>query len=442
VHDLLISALARAARLDHTASKAELERAAAAEAAHPGTEPALLEQRLGWLERGTSPLELETLDPVRDSDRIYHHLLCTFRAESRLAETLAINRVATWESLALFLRSTGEAEQRPLPRFFDTYALFANFFEWGEHSQRGSAAVRRINQIHGRYHLPADGMKYVLLNTAFTWLDSIDRIGHRPLSELEREGFFQAHLRLGRAMMIDGLSADREEMYAWFRAINARNAFHTAFKTDTFETFVGNSFGAALRERDLLIDAARVAMDEQYRAALGYAAPGVELTRSVRSAVLRVAEQVRALARPSWVRSLEATPFRSAGSRPEELGVSERSVRLPATSQDLPVYAWDEIRRHRSATNVWLVIDGEVYDVSAFAAQHPGGAERLYLWAGRDATAAFGAAAHSQATRVLRLNYRIGRVLEAAPAEPDPEDKGPAAPVRSNLLGHHEQHVR
>jgi len=417
VQELLISALGRAARLDHTASGAELARAAAAEAAHPGTERARLEQRLAWLERGTSEQELAGLDPVRDSDRIYYHLLCTFRAESRLVETLAINRVATWESLALFLRSTGEAEHSPLPRFFDTYALFANFFEWGEHSQRGSAAVRRINQIHGRYHLPADGMKYVLLNTAFTWLDGIDRIGHRPLSELEREGFFQAHLRLGRAMRIDGLSADRSQMYAWFRAINASNAFHTPFKTDTFETFVGNSFGAALRERDVLIDAARVAMDEQYRAALGYAAPGIELTRAVRAAVVTVAAQVRALPAPRWVRSLEATPFRPAGSRPEELGVSARSPRLPPAGEALPVYGWDEIRRHRSLASLWLVIDGDVYDVSAFAAQHPGGAQRLHEWAGRDASHAFGAAAHSAATRVLRLNYRIGRVLEPEPAE-------------------------
>jgi hypothetical protein len=106
--------------------------------------------RVEWLTHGTSPEELMVLHPVRDSDRIYHHLLRSFRVEARVVETLAINRVATWESLALFLRSTREAECNPVGRFIDTYALFANYFEWGADSERGTRAIERINQIHGR----------------------------------------------------------------------------------------------------------------------------------------------------------------------------------------------------------------------------------------------------------------------------------------------------
>ncbi len=452
---LLLSALAKAARLGQVTPAERLQAAVGQETEHIAAETlrllgqlppserasaaqaglrqlAELNARAEWLERGTEMAELERLHPVRDSDRIYHHLASTFRAESRVVETLAINRVATWESLGLFLRSTGEAEHNPVGRFFDTYALFANFFEWGERSQRGSAAVARMNQIHGRYYIPNDGMKYVLLNTAFTWLDGIDRIGHRPISQLERTGFFSAHVRLGQAMHIQDLSFDYAEMYAWFRDINQSNAVHTPRKTDTFETFVSNSFGPATPERDVMLTAARVAMDDHYRAALGYASPSANEVESVRAALAILAERANARPRTMFLRSLERTPLRGDSSRPEELGVSERSARLPrvdasapnggypegqapvhgagVTAMDLPVYDWAEVKRHATELSTWLVIDGEVYDVSGWLTRHPGGAELLREWAGKDASAAFHAAPHGALTQVLRLNYRIGRV--------------------------------
>jgi hypothetical protein len=393
-----------------------------------------LAARVQWLMQGTSPEGLAALRPIEDSDRIYHHLSRSFRAEARVVETLAINRVATWESLALFLRSTREAESNPVRRFFDTYALFANYFEWGEESERGRRAIERMNQIHGRYFLPNEGMKYVLLNTAFTWLDGIDRIGHRRLDPLEREGFFQAHIRLGRALHIAGLSDDRQEMEAWFRERNAANASHTAFKTETFELFVRNSFGTAAAEHEVLLSAARVAMDEHYRAALGYPEPSASERYEVRAAVAALAERARVRPGAIFMRSLSHIPDQAPGAHPAELGVVERSRWLPRVSvgsnggypegqrplsdpteapdADLPGYHWHEIRRHASVESTWIVIDGDVYDVTGWLEQHPGGAERLREWAGKDASLAFRAAAHGPLTQVLRLNYRIGRAVD------------------------------
>jgi predicted heme/steroid binding protein len=397
-----------------------------------------LDARLGWLLRGTSASELAALDPVADSDRIHQHLLTTFRVESRLVETLAINRVATSQSLLLFLRSTRESEQNPVTRFFDTYALFANFFEWGEQSRRGSAAVRRINQIHGRYYLPNEGMKYVLLNTAFTWLDGIERIGHRPLVQLEREGFFNAYVRLGRAMHIAGLSQDYTQMYAWFRGINRENARPTPKKTETFELFVGNSFGSDALERELMLSMARAAMDDDYRAALGYAAPSASELGALRAAIQRMVAERETSQHVPWLRSLTPTRGSLEPSPPERLGVSARSASLPqarrgaanagypeeqlpvqasgdAVAMHLPLYDWAEIRRHATELSTWIVIDGDVYDVSGWISEHPGGADVLCAWAGRDASRAFHAAPHGALTHVLRLNYRIGRVADAEP---------------------------
>lgn len=395
-----------------------------------------LSARVEWLVRGTPPEALAALHPREDSDRIHYHLLRTFRAEARVVETLAINRVATWESLALFLRSTREAERNPVGRFFDTYALFANFFEWGEESQRGRRAVERMNQIHGRFFLPNEGMKYVLLNTAFTWLDGIDRIGHRELTPLERDGFFHAHVRLGRAMHIAELSDDPSEMYTWFRAQNERNAVHTPLKTETFELFVRNSFGSAAPELGAMLAAARVAMDAEYRAALGYAEPSARERRTVRTALASLAERVEARPGAIFLRSLSRTPNRVESGKPSELGVSERSRWLPRVSEApnggfpegqrplasvseaadarRPSYGWDEIRQHATAESTWIVIDGDVYDVTGWLSEHPGGAERLREWAGKDASQAFRGARHGPLTDVLRLNYRIGRVTPEA----------------------------
>jgi len=78
------------------------------------------------------------------------------------------------------------------------------------------------------------------------------------------------------------------------------------------------------------------------------------------------------------------------------------------------VLAWSEIARHSTEASLWTVIDGEVYDLTSWAAKHPGGLPVLLKVAGKDGSRAFDAAKHSAATQVFKLNYRIGK---AAPVE-------------------------
>lgn len=49
----------------------------------------------------------------------------------------------------------------------------------------------------------------------------------------------------------------------------------------------------------------------------------------------------------------------------------------------------EEIVKHNSADDLWIVVDGTVYDVTAFAPEHPGGINILLQYAGRDATSAY-----------------------------------------------------
>ena len=48
-------------------------------------------------------------------------------------------------------------------------------------------------------------------------------------------------------------------------------------------------------------------------------------------------------------------------------------------------YTWEEVRRHSSKKDRWLVIDKRVYDVSRWY-KHPGGQVVLNHYAGQDAT--------------------------------------------------------
>jgi alkylation response protein AidB-like acyl-CoA dehydrogenase/predicted heme/steroid binding protein len=78
------------------------------------------------------------------------------------------------------------------------------------------------------------------------------------------------------------------------------------------------------------------------------------------------------------------------------------------------VISMAEVRQHNTATDAWLAIDGDVYDVSKFIKYHPGGAALLAAHAGTEATEAF---FDMHKTEVLRRyqRLRIGRLESAKP---------------------------
>ncbi|KAJ5397653.1 FMN-dependent dehydrogenase-domain-containing protein [Penicillium cosmopolitanum] len=51
-----------------------------------------------------------------------------------------------------------------------------------------------------------------------------------------------------------------------------------------------------------------------------------------------------------------------------------------------------EIANHAHENDIWIVVNGKVYDVTKFARDHPGGAEIIYHFAGRDASQKYNSA--------------------------------------------------
>jgi cytochrome b involved in lipid metabolism len=69
------------------------------------------------------------------------------------------------------------------------------------------------------------------------------------------------------------------------------------------------------------------------------------------------------------------------------LGVASASgeTSMPTDS----VYTAAEIQKHNTSTDCWSVINGEVYDLTSYVKDHPGGASLIAAICGKDGSAAF-----------------------------------------------------
>ena len=54
--------------------------------------------------------------------------------------------------------------------------------------------------------------------------------------------------------------------------------------------------------------------------------------------------------------------------------------------QELPSYTRSEVAAHKNLDDCWIVVNGQVYNVTAWLKRHPGGARILMHYAGEDAS--------------------------------------------------------
>ncbi|KAF2762165.1 hypothetical protein EJ05DRAFT_199535 [Pseudovirgaria hyperparasitica] len=73
----------------------------------------------------------------------------------------------------------------------------------------------------------------------------------------------------------------------------------------------------------------------------------------------------------------------------------------------------DELRKHDRPEEPWFVVNGEVYDGTAFLEGHPGGAQSIISAAGMDATDEF-MAIHSETAKAMMPDYHIGSLDKAS----------------------------
>jgi hypothetical protein len=413
------------------------------------------ERRLGWLlNPETTRARMARLDPVEDADQLWCFVRYEFRPEILYcAWGNSIERIAQFESSSTFFHATGTAEETPVKRTEDTLIHYYYFFNWGLDSYHGRKSVESMEKIHGHYYIHNDGMKYVLLNGTFTVLDSLAEIGHRPLTDKERLGYFHAQIVMGQAMRIQELTHSWDEMYSWFHSMNRANSAYAPQKLrmwyaleDNFDRDAGVPRPVSQFRRLL----ERESMDENYLSALGFERPTRWKAAAARALVGAVVGLRGLLPREEpYIDSLQSYITYPNGVDIEESGEKTRSSKLPsacpfsgkhgpaksvtadgnllplmsasdAPPTELPTIAWDEVRRHTTEDDLWVVFGGHVYDVTSFARNHPGGLKILLKGAGKDLTQAFEKANHSELTKVFTLNFRIGRIEPELPVSPGP----------------------
>ena len=69
-----------------------------------------------------------------------------------------------------------------------------------------------------------------------------------------------------------------------------------------------------------------------------------------------------------------------------------------------------EVSQHCHPHDVWLIIDGRVYDVSDFVEEHPGGVDAILRRPGQDNSEGFNGPQHPEKVHQLIGEYYIGTV--------------------------------
>ncbi|KKA30051.1 hypothetical protein TD95_001521 [Thielaviopsis punctulata] len=80
---------------------------------------------------------------------------------------------------------------------------------------------------------------------------------------------------------------------------------------------------------------------------------------------------------------------------------------------------YQDVAEHNTKNDLWMVIDGKVYDCTKFLDEHPGGEEVLLDVGGQDATEAFDDVGHSDEARESLDVMLVGTVKRM------PGDAGP-----------------
>uniref|UniRef100_A0A7S3J182 Cytochrome b5 heme-binding domain-containing protein n=1 Tax=Euplotes harpa TaxID=151035 RepID=A0A7S3J182_9SPIT len=80
---------------------------------------------------------------------------------------------------------------------------------------------------------------------------------------------------------------------------------------------------------------------------------------------------------------------------------------------NLKTYTVEEVAKHNKNTDLWIIINGEVFDVTSFA-DHPGTIDALLDYAGKDATEAFEDQGHSKSAKKLMKDFLIGKLATSS----------------------------
>lgn len=86
-------------------------------------------------------------------------------------------------------------------------------------------------------------------------------------------------------------------------------------------------------------------------------------------------------------------------------------VETPGVDPNTPL-SMDEIQKHTSEDDCWLIVEGKVYDLTEFLPDHPGGKKAPLIYAGKDATEEFMMLHKPELLEKYAKEYQVGVVAD------------------------------
>jgi hypothetical protein len=150
--------------------------------------------------------EIRRLDPEKDHQRIaYLDSVFEFPWDTTRALEFALFRTYAVPKSSRLLQHTEELEYRTQKRYDDTVLILSEILEHGYDSERGLAALRRMNQQHGTYPISNEEFLYVLTTFVFEPIRWMERFAWRPMIREEKLANYYYWRELGKRMGIKNI---------------------------------------------------------------------------------------------------------------------------------------------------------------------------------------------------------------------------------------------
>jgi hypothetical protein len=241
--------------------------------------------------------EIARLDPAVDYRRIYTIMYAhEFPWDMNQSLSLALYRTYAVPSIGNLLAGTAELQKRTQKRYEDTGLILETMLLHGFDPGEGRTALRRMNQMHNRYEISNDDMRYVLAAFVVVPVRWLARYGWRPLTAAEQQASASYYVDLGRHMGIQNIPPgfsdfarllDEYERKNFAPSRGGRAVSEATLKL--MESFPLNSFLPAPLSRRLVF----CLLEDHLLDAFGYPRPSraarffVRLALRARSAFLR-----------------------------------------------------------------------------------------------------------------------------------------------------------
>jgi hypothetical protein len=139
----------------------------------------------------------------------------------------ALFRTYAVPTIGALLDKTQHFERKGQKRYDDTALLIAEWIENGYDSERGRAALKRMNQLHHRWQISNDDYLYVLSVFVFVPAEWYAMYGTRPLTEKENLAIYYFWCEVAKRMGIKNVPDTYEAFYQFYKAYERQHFTYT-----------------------------------------------------------------------------------------------------------------------------------------------------------------------------------------------------------------------